>query len=250
MGTAEYYRAVAPHYHLFYEHWWETVDSEGERLDALLAPRQAHTVLDASCGIGTQSIGLARQGYLVTACDESSEMVDEARRQAEAAGVGGQIRFAVHDMATLDEVLSGPFDAVISVGNSFPHLEPGRREQALRTFWHLLGPQGVLVIGMRNWDKILAERPQFVPRRVSKVNGHRLVMFDVWDYPNDGEITFTTFFLWHDTQAWRVETHTLTYYPLRAIDFMRLAQASGFQVVEQVDHSFERWWVLEVERDA
>lgn len=250
MGTAEYYRAVAPHYHLFYEDWWETVDRERRRLDALLAPRGVDTVLDASCGTGTQSIGLALQGYLVTASDVSSEMVAEAEQRAEAAGVGGRIRFAAHDMATLDEIFTGPYDAVITVGNSFPHLEPGRREQALRTLRSLLSPAGVLVIGMRNWDKILNERPQFVPRRVSKVNGHRLVMFDVWEYPSDDEISFTTFFLWHDTQAWRVETHTLTYYPLRALEFMRLAHATGFQVVEQVDHPFERWWVLEVERDA
>lgn len=245
MGTSDYYRAIAQHYHLFYEDWWETVDRERQRLDALLAPRKVQTVLDASCGTGTQAIGLAQQGYLVTACDASAEMVEEAARRAATAGVESRIRFVVHDMATLDQSLSGPYDAVISLGNSFPHLGPGRRERALLALSALLAEGGVLLIGMRNWDKILAERPQFVPRRVSKVNGHRLVMFDVWDYLGDDEIIFTTFFVRFDGEQWRVDTHSLTYYPLRALDFMRLARGVGLRVVEQVDHPFERWWVLE-----
>lgn len=49
-------------------------------------------MLDASCGIGTQAIGLARAGFTVTATDISLVSVERCAREAAAAGGGGHDR--------------------------------------------------------------------------------------------------------------------------------------------------------------
>jgi glycine/sarcosine N-methyltransferase len=55
-------------------------------------------VLDASCGIGTQAIGLGR--LLVTATDISPASVDRCAREAAARGL--DVTTAVADMRVLD----------------------------------------------------------------------------------------------------------------------------------------------------
>ena len=49
--------------------------------------RPGSRILDIGCGTGRHSIELARRGYLMTGVDQSSGMLAEARKAAEAAGV-------------------------------------------------------------------------------------------------------------------------------------------------------------------
>ncbi|RLC12898.1 MAG: hypothetical protein DRI24_16775 [Deltaproteobacteria bacterium] len=41
------------------------------------------SILDVSCGFGTQSLGLAKLGYQVTVSDISAKAIDRAREEAE-----------------------------------------------------------------------------------------------------------------------------------------------------------------------
>ncbi|NLX37875.1 MAG: class I SAM-dependent methyltransferase [Chloroflexi bacterium] len=52
--------------------------------------------LDLACGTGTVGVSLARRGYQVTGIDGSEQMLAEARRKAEAAGV--EAIWMQHDM--------------------------------------------------------------------------------------------------------------------------------------------------------
>jgi glycine/sarcosine N-methyltransferase len=66
VSIADFYDGLAADYHLIYADWDAAVERQGVALDRLI--RDAHTqeaidVLDCSCGIGTQAIGLACQGY-------------------------------------------------------------------------------------------------------------------------------------------------------------------------------------------
>jgi 2-polyprenyl-3-methyl-5-hydroxy-6-metoxy-1,4-benzoquinol methylase len=44
---------------------------------------EIRTVLDVSCGIGTQTLGLAHRGILVTASDLSAGAISRARAEAQ-----------------------------------------------------------------------------------------------------------------------------------------------------------------------
>ena len=70
--VAPFYDSLAPYYHLLYDDWEASVARQGAALADLLdshGVRRGETILDAACGIGTQTIGLLANGYSVTASD-------------------------------------------------------------------------------------------------------------------------------------------------------------------------------------
>ncbi len=66
------------------------------------------SVLDCACGTGAFSIRLAQEGYSVTGCDRSPEMLAIAQEKARKAGV--RIPFVQQDMREL--TLHKPVDAI------------------------------------------------------------------------------------------------------------------------------------------
>src|SRR5579859_1475985 len=122
--TIDFYTAVAEHYHLFYRDWEAAIDREGATLRRTLEARGAKTVLDASCGPGTQAIGLARLGFAVVATDINATMIGKARVNAARYKVTDNVRFGRVGFLDLGSAFKPGirFDAVITKGNALPHL--------------------------------------------------------------------------------------------------------------------------------
>jgi ubiquinone/menaquinone biosynthesis C-methylase UbiE len=101
-------------------------------------------VLDVGCGVGRWSSLLAQRGAQVTGMDLSPTMIDEARRRADANGVGERCRFLVQDLAQLDA--GEQFDLIVGVTVLQHILEPlALRESVQRMSAHL-APQGRMVL--------------------------------------------------------------------------------------------------------
>ncbi|HEX8202845.1 MAG TPA: class I SAM-dependent methyltransferase [Isosphaeraceae bacterium] len=101
-------------------------------------------VLDAGCGTGLTSLGLARlnPGSAVLGLDFSPGSLDLARRRAEAAGIEA-VAFREHD---LNEPLPedvGPFDFVVCRRVLGQADDPGR---VLENLARVLGPRGLLLV--------------------------------------------------------------------------------------------------------
>jgi SAM-dependent methyltransferase len=86
---SEFYDRMASLYHLIFRDWDESIERQAGQLTDVIWERWgagAQTILDVSCGIGTQAIGLAKRGFIVTASDLSDGAVarakDEARRRS------------------------------------------------------------------------------------------------------------------------------------------------------------------------
>src|SRR5262245_63332704 len=145
MATADLYDALAPVHHLIFADWEASIGRQGRALDSILRSAGASfpcTVLDAACGIGTQSLGLAALGYEVTASDLSPEAVRRAEREARARGL--PIRTSVADMRRLSEHHTGSFDVVIACDNAVPHLlSDGEIFAAFRQFHACTAPGGL-----------------------------------------------------------------------------------------------------------
>lgn len=77
-------------------------------------------VLDLGCGTGRMTIELARRGYDMTGVDCSAEMLDVARNEAEAAGVGDKLLLLCQDMRSFE--LYGTVDVTVSCLDSINHL--------------------------------------------------------------------------------------------------------------------------------
>ena len=80
MSVVDFYDELAPDYHLIYEDWNTAVEHQSVALDRLVRSRvpDAHSVLDCSCGIGTQALGLAGLGYKVHGTDVSERSLDRS----------------------------------------------------------------------------------------------------------------------------------------------------------------------------
>ncbi len=82
--VVEFYDRMSVEYHHNMGFDWEaSVREEGASLDRFLVDQvgrpSPYSVLDCSCGIGTQAIGLALHGHRVHATDLSPASVDCAR---------------------------------------------------------------------------------------------------------------------------------------------------------------------------
>jgi SAM-dependent methyltransferase len=93
------YDEIATLYHLVYPDWNAAIAQQAAALDAIIRKHVGpppRSILDVSCGIGTQALGLAALGHAVTASDLSSAAVERARREAAQRNL--DIDFLVADM--------------------------------------------------------------------------------------------------------------------------------------------------------
>ena len=122
---------------------------------------QFQRTLDAACGTGLHAIALAQLGVTVTAADLSPEMLAQARENSAAAG--GQIHWVEAAMEKLEPAVAGPFDLILCLGNSLPHLLDDQALAAAFTgFRHLLAPGGHLLLQIINYEPVLAAQRRIV----------------------------------------------------------------------------------------
>lgn len=227
-STARFYDEMADDYHLIYADWAASVRRQGGALDALVGQEGA-LVLDCSCGIGTQAIGLALRGHRVLGTDLSVRAAARARR--EAARLGLTLPTAGADMRQLP-FPSGRFDAVVCADNALPHLltEPDVRA-ALTEMRRVLRPGGRLLVSARPYDELLRERPVSTPPQVhgSADGTGRSITFQLWHWHDDGEhYDLELFRLLPEQGEWRVRVHRATYWALGRTRLAGFAAGAGF----------------------
>src|SRR5262249_26594986 len=131
------------------------IERQAEQLGGIIRDRWgagARTVLDVSCGIGTQSLGLAKRGFDVTGSDLSRAAI--ARAETEARRRGLAIDFSVCDMRAASAHPHRQFDVVISADNSITHLlDDDDLSLALRQIYECTRPGGGCLLTVRDYDR-------------------------------------------------------------------------------------------------
>ena len=230
--VADFYDGLASDYHLVYGGEWDSaVERHGAALGRIIrdALPVASDVLDCSCGIGTQAIGLALLGYSVHGTDISGGEIDRARTEAER--LGASVSFGVADFRDLGSV-SGLFDVVISCDNAIPHL-PAEEDvlRALREMRAKLRPGGLLVITMRDFDRALIERPAMA-RPILVAGPPRCVVVRLHDWDADAPCyTVRYLVLTEGPGGWALAEHTTRYRAITREELTRAAAEAGFRNV-------------------
>lgn len=181
------YDEIATLYHLVYRDWNAAIAQQAAALDAIIRTQVGpppRSVLDVSCGIGTQALGLAALGHAVTASDLSSAAVERARREAARRNLA--IDFTVADMRRCAEVHGSGFDVVLSVDNSIPHLlgDDAIRE-ALRNFYRCVRPGGITIVGLRDPSGQERSSPQLIPYGFRADGDDRYFVVQTRDWDGD-----------------------------------------------------------------
>jgi SAM-dependent methyltransferase len=229
--TESFYDALAADYHLVYADWPGAVRRQGKVLVRLIeehAGSGARTVLDCACGIGTQAIGLALEGFQVRGTDVSPKAI--ARARGEAARFGVDIDFGVADFRHLERQVDGQYDIVICCDNSLPHmLTDDDIRLAARGMHAKVRPGGMLVIGMRDYDALMADRPHTTMPQVTERASGRSIVFQVWDWAEDGQTyALSLFVVKAQRDAWETRCHTTSYRALRRAELDGFLIDAGF----------------------
>ena len=95
----------------------EKTEVKNALIEKLLREQQVKTVLDMTCGTGSQVFYLAARGYEVVGSDFSPALIEMARNKGK--NTGKNITFLDGDMRVLRV---GTFDAIISIFNAVGHL--------------------------------------------------------------------------------------------------------------------------------
>jgi glycine/sarcosine N-methyltransferase len=230
---ATFYDELADDYHLIFADWDASIAHQARVIQRLLNDHGLveGRVLDASCGIGTQAIGLAQAGFDVTATDLSEASVARCAREASVRGL--TLHTGVADLRSLDRDLTGRFNAVVSFDNALPHLlDEGDLAAAAGALRRVLLPGGVLLASIRDYDAVLQRRPSGdPPRRFKSENGERIV-FQVWEWHDEVRYTVRHFLMDGSSNGWAVTERRTAYRALPRAELTAALRQAGFASVD------------------
>jgi SAM-dependent methyltransferase len=227
---AGFYDELAPFYRLIYRDWEEGIASQAEDLVNIIRSQwngKVSSVLDVSCGIGTQAIGLARLGFNVTASDLSAAGIARAREESLARGLS--IRYSVCDMREAAVHHGSGFDLAICCDNSITHLlTDADIACALQQMHACLRPGGGCLMTVRDYDKEERGTGLVKPYGTREVDGKRILIFQVWDFEGD-QYDLSMYFV-EDDRAGLIQTRVMhsRYYAIGPHKLLKLMRQAGF----------------------
>lgn len=235
-SVLDFYDNLAEAYHLIFVDWKHAISEQGEVLNKIIFSKlespsnEVMSLLDCSCGIGTQAIGLAKHGFKVTGTDLSPVSIERAKKEAKSFGV--EINFGVADLRSLENDVSGVFDVVLSADNAVPHLLTDEDLYlAVSNMYSKVKNDGVLLITMRNYDELVIEKPRATEPRIFD-KGQRIV-FQVWDWADDSKTYQTNHFLLQQENGQWITKHSKTRYrALLRDEFTHILSTVGFSDIE------------------
>ena len=229
-SVREFYDALAADYHLIFPDWDASMARQAAALDGVVRDRLGagpHQVLDCSCGIGTQAIGLAGVGHQVIGSDLSPAAV--ARAAVEAAARGLRLPVTVADMRALP-FRAAAFDVVVCADNSLAHLLTADDVgTALAGMRRVLREDGLLMISIRDYDELRATRPTSTPPQLSSTAEGRVITFQLWHWHEDDERYDQEYFqLLPVYDGWEVRVRHVTSWALTRGQLSAAVADAGF----------------------
>ncbi len=236
-----FYDELSPFYHLIYQDWASSIGLQGSQLANLIREKwgqDAKSVLDVSCGIGTQCLGLAAEGFKVTGSDLSNQSIVRAKQEAQARGL--DITFSVCDMKKIQSHHESGFDIVLSADNSIPHLLSDEEIlETLKGMHSRLRPGGGCIVTLRDYDQAERGRGIVKPYGVREVDGTRYLIWQVWDF-DDNQYDLSMYFVEDNMRDSAGHTHIMRsrYYAISPSSVLALMGEAGFVELERLDEVF------------
>ncbi len=238
--TALFYDGLAPYYHLLYGDWNLAINDQGAALTVLLQElgvRPGAPILDAACGIGTQTLGLLGSGYRVTATDIAPGAI--ARLKSEMSLRKLVAEALVDDIRILKYTASGSMSAVLACDNSIPHLlSDAEILEAFRSCFRCLRPGGVAIFSVRDYGNIERKTPDVRPYGLRYDRGSKFLAVQVWEW--DADQYDLRMYLTCESSTGQCVTRVLRsrYYAVSITRLTELLVEAGFVDVERRDAIF------------
>lgn len=235
----DFYDQFAPYYHLIFPDWDQSITRQAVALDAIIKEYVDHpvTILDASCGIGTQSLGLYQLGYTVDASDLSAASITRAR--VEAVQRKCAITFAVADMRALTACWQLQYDVVLACDNAIPHLlSDADILAAFEQLYACTKTGGITLISVRDYDVNPPKDGAIKQYAVQEVDGIRYIIFQVWSVA--GPVYELSMYVVQDNPMAGIKTEVLRthYYAIKTNQLATLMTTAGFEDVRVIKDAY------------
>lgn len=142
-----HYNKGAEHYDEFNE---EKSKAINELIESILQKHKVKSVVDLTCGTGSQVFWLAKRGFEIVGSDINAKMLQVAKNKALDKKLN--LKFIKGDMRSAQ---LGKFDAAISIFNAVGHLTKDDFEKAMRNIHSNLKPNGLYIFDIFNLDYLL-----------------------------------------------------------------------------------------------
>jgi SAM-dependent methyltransferase len=227
--TVSLYDALGADYDRFVD-WEARLAYELPFVVQQFAQHGVRRALDLACGTGQHALGLQRAGYDVVGADPSEALIARAREHAHAAGQ--PVRYYRAGFGQVADLGLEPLDAITCLGNSLPHaITVDGMNAALSDMARALAPGGLLLLQMRNFDAVLAQKQRFMAPQVHRAGDEEFVFWRFYDWGADGApLRFNMVRLQRRGDgAWSSRVDSTSLYPWRAQELEPLLREAGFQ---------------------
>ena len=236
-SVTRFYDSFAETYRYIFPDWHISVRRQGNILNQLLEKHgfsaQQQKVYDCTCGIGTQSFGLAIQGWQVHGTDLSSKAIELAGQYATEFDLPHTPTFEVMDLLNPSSI-STQYDVVIALDNAIPHfMNDDDLATALRTIHSFLADDGITMISIRDYDSLLENPPKTTLPSISDAGEGRHIIFQTWDWADDlSSYQLNMYVTQHVGDTISTQVFTSEYRALRRETLSNVLAQVGFDNIE------------------
>lgn len=231
-AKASYYNTRAQRYDEFNENNSRAINT---LLEKILKEHHVATVLDLTCGTGSQVFWLSSAGFEIVGSDISRSMLKVAKQKAKLKRL--KIKFLQGDCSTIHV---GNFDAAITIFNSIGHLTCEDFKITIKNINRNLNPGGLYIFDIFNLDylKTSDNITRLTMDRMTTSNGNKLREIQFSTISDDGILASYSTYVYQDghsspTKVSKGYENTLQVYS--SSELQEILKESGFVVLAQTD---------------
>lgn len=211
----------------------ENTESQNAIIEHLLRANKARSVLDVTCGTGSQVFYLAKRGYECIGSDFSPELIKIAKKKAKNAKLN--LKFIDGDMRTIKV---GTFDAVISIFNAVGHLTKPDFEKAIKNISTNLKVGGIFVFDILNLqamtDKVVSNLAYHIDKEIKNARVHG-IQCSVIDHKSGRLTSFNRVMIQKNSEIPFMYDNKCSLQLYTAAELKTILKRNGFDIVKQVD---------------
>jgi CBS domain-containing protein/ubiquinone/menaquinone biosynthesis C-methylase UbiE len=169
MEKDKYADFIANHYDLMVD-WNKRFNHEFPELLKLFKREKVNSVIDLGVWTGEHTVGLAKKSNLkILGLDHNPIMIKISNKKKEKLieSVKKRVEFKLTDFNDFTSIINNKFDAAISMGGALPYI-PGDAELLFKNVASVLRENGIIVLQILNFDKIIKEKGRLLSFRIQK----------------------------------------------------------------------------------
>lgn len=220
--------------------WKRRLERETPFFQRLFTEKRIKNVLDLACGSGQHARTFHNWGCNVTAVDPSEELLKLAREQEPAqvkehSSVVQEdpgLEFIQAGFLDFPQKVQGPFDIVVSVGNSIPHIMTnGELLSTFQNIFNVLSPGGVFFFQNRNYDKLLETKERFQFPTTTKIADNQQIFFRFNDFGKNN-VQFNIVHFSQVGERWIHKVYSTILHPWKKSEIETSLKQAGFGALD------------------